>query len=65
MNARAMQRTDPARCGVPIRRIGAMRRSDPALRAIAENAGEKYGLLSACEDDMMAFCHCRLPDVVN
>jgi hypothetical protein len=26
----------PSRCGVPIRRIGAMRRPDPTLRAIAE-----------------------------
>ena len=26
----------PSRCGVPIRRIGVVRHSDPTLRAIAE-----------------------------
>ena len=40
---------DAVRCGVPIRRIGAMRRSDPTLRAIAEEIGERCGLDHCCK----------------
>ena len=47
---------DAARCGVPIRRIGAMRRSDPTLRgratqgAVAENS---YLTTDAVSEDPM------------